>query len=74
MKTADFRSIAKVTPTRYADAETGCNLYIGHIGHGHWQVVAEQDGQMNQTGPIAKTKMEAFSILPSVAKVWGFDA
>lgn len=72
MKSADFRSIVKVTPTRFSAG--GVSLYIGQIGPRIYQTVVEQDGQMNQTGAQTKSKMEAYSVLPSVARNWGFDA
>jgi hypothetical protein len=71
MKSADFRSIVKLTDTRFQNSDV--RIYIGKIGAGLWQCVVEQDGNMAQTGEQSKTKMEAFSILPQVAKSWGFE-
>ena len=74
MESGRFRSMVKLTPTRFIDAPTDCKLHIGHIAPGVWQTVVEQDGQMAQTGPQSKTKMEAFLVLPEVAKMWGIEA
>lgn len=71
MKSQDFKSIVKCTPTRFS--ADGVTLYIGKIAPAHWQCVVEQDGDMRQTGAFSKTKLEAFSILPDVARSWGFE-
>ena len=60
----------KLNPTRYA--EPGIAIYIGKIAPGLWQCCVDQDGNCAQTGPQCKTKMEAYSILASVAEQWGF--
>ena len=73
MKSADYRSMVKVTPTRFEDKESDCRLFIGHIAPGVWQCVVEQYGEMAQTGPHCKTKMETYSVLPDVAKQWGLN-
>ena len=61
-----------LTATRFAS--DGCKLFIGKIAPGHWQCVVRQDGRDAATGPISKTKMEAFSVLPSVADQWGIKS
>ena len=73
MKTADFKRRVPCTPTRFYDAETDCRLWVGKIAPGLWQTVVEQDGIMAATGAQSKTKIEAFSVLPEVARSWGFD-
>jgi hypothetical protein len=70
MRSADFRSIVKLTPTRFQSPD--CKLYIGQIAPRIWQCVVEQDGDMAQTGPQSKTKMEAYSTLNATAGQWGF--
>lgn len=61
-----------LTPTRFADGDV--KIYITKICPGVWQCVVEQDGSYAQTGEQTKTKMECYSVLPSVAKQWGFAA
>lgn len=60
-----------LTPTRFADGDV--KIYITKICAGTWQCVVEQNGNFSQTGAQTKTKMECFSVLPEVAKQWGFD-
>ncbi len=71
MDTASFKAMVKLTPTRFK--EENCALYIGKIAPSVWQVCVETDGTMAQTGAQSKTKMEAFSVLPEVARQWGFE-
>lgn len=70
MKSADFRSIVKLSWTRFANHDV--KIYVGKIAPSIWQCVVEQDGNMAQTGPQCKTKFEAFMVLPQVAEQWGF--
>ena len=60
----------KLTQTRFSDDSV--KIYIGKIAHNMWGCCVEQDGNIAQTGPMCKTKLECFSVLPEVAKNWGF--
>ena len=71
MNLADFRKYGKVTPTRFNDGDVA--LHITKTGD-VWRVLVNQDGVCSATGEHAKTKMECYSILPQVARNWGFTA
>lgn len=74
MKADAFRRvIASMTPTRYYCEETNCRMYVVKCDTYLWRIAVAQDGEWSVTGPKCRTKAEAFSVLPDVAKNWGLE-
>ena len=73
MKNLDYyRQFAPVTPTRFNDGNVA--LYLHKSAPNCWRVLVDQDGRCEPSGEHAATKAECYSILPQVARNWGFTA